>query len=136
MSRWMNDIVKSRGVRNAGVVVALLVVGVVVWRVMAGGARKPPSIFDSPVENVASFLGDAGFKALSIDERMAYLKGLVERFGSMSQSDSVAASAFFAGLTGDAAEAVMNNMRDLGKDILVDGADGYLKCTDDAEREA
>jgi hypothetical protein len=100
------------------------------------GARRPPSIFDSPVDDVTSFLADDDFNALPIDERIKFISDTAKRFQSMSQTDSAVAAAFFAGLSGPASEQMVNNARVLGKDILMQGAAGYQNLKDDKSRAA
>lgn len=116
---------------------SLLVIGMVLWLILGfRGHRQPPSIFDTPVDDVSGYLASADFNALSTQERLAYIQGILNRFGSMNQSDSAVASAFFAGLTAKASEQLMNNARTLGKDILVEGAAGYLAMKTDEKKGA
>lgn len=99
-------------------------------------ARTPPNIFDSPVQNVAGYLAGPHFNSMSVEERMAYIRDLVQRFSDMNQSDSAVLAGFLAGLTGPAREQLTDNARHLVKDILVAAAEEYLSLEDDAERAA
>lgn len=133
--RWTPDI-DSR-FKRAAVAVALLVFiaggAALVWRSLP---TRPPSIFDSPVDDVAAFLAGDDFNDLSIDERLAFLSDTVRRFRGMSQTDSAVAAAFFAGLTGPASEQMINNARVLGKDVLMQGAEEFQKINDPKARAA
>jgi hypothetical protein len=117
-------------------VLIVLVLGGLGWRYFPQIHRKPPNIFDTPVDDVLSYLAREDFAHLSVEERMAFLQGVMKRFAQMSQSESAVASAFFAGLTGPTSERMMNNARVLGKDILVQGAGEFLTKKTQAEREA
>ena len=115
--------------------VALIVIGSAAWMFLSG-ARRPPSIFDSPVDDVTSFLADDSFNALPIDERIKFISDTARRFQSMSQTDSAVAAAFFAGLSGPASEQMVNNARVLGKDILIQGAGEFQRLKDEKSRAA
>jgi hypothetical protein len=138
--RRMNEIfeplkrIERRQAALIGIIAAAVIAGVVAAGMMLNGPRRPPSIFDSPADNLAGYLVSADFNRLSTEERLAFLSGLIERFRGMSQSESAVVAAFFAGLTGPARERLRDNVRHLAKDILVEGADGYLALKTDAER--
>ncbi len=89
--------------------------------------RPPPSIFDSPVDDVFGYLSLSDFSKLPLDERLEFLLSLADRFRNFSQGDSAAAAAFLAGLAGPAREQATQNVRLLAKDILAQGASGYFE---------
>ena len=89
--------------------------------------RPPPSIFDSPVDDVLGYFALDDFSKLPVDERIRFLRDLADRFRGMSQSDSAAMAAFLAGLAGPAREQATQNARLLAKDILAQGADDYFR---------
>jgi len=133
-SRFIS-VFENRRVRVAAALSTLAIAVALAWGLVPHVHRKPPSIFDTPVDGVLSYLGTDDFNKLPLQERLDFLKQVMQRFGSMSQSDSALASAFFAGLTGPANEKLVDNARILGKDILVQGATEYLSLTDDKSRE-
>jgi hypothetical protein len=98
------------------------------------GARKPPSIFDTPIDGVADYLVSEDFSRLSVQERLDFLRDLYERFKGLEQSESAALAGFLAGLSGPAKEQARDNARILAKDILVEGAQGYLALESKADR--
>lgn len=97
-------------------------------------APRPPSIFDSPVDDVLSFFAAENFSELPLQERVNFMRDMLARFGDMEQSDSAVAAAFFAGLTGPAKEQLRDNVRVLARDVLVDAADRYFALDDPAAR--
>lgn len=133
MRSWFRD--RHRMMQGAIALLTLLAL-VLTAVLLMGGARKPPSIFDSPVDDVLSFLAVEEFSKLSLAERMEFIGELFERFGSMNQSDSAVAAAFLAGLAGPAREQLRDNVRVLGRDILVEAADEYFALDDDKARSA
>src|SRR5436190_1437123 len=120
------DPARKRIVRIVMLNVLAITVVLAAWMTVYHGHRPPPNIFDSPVDAVTSYLASRDFNGLSTKDRLDYIQGILKRFHSMSQSDSAAAAAFFAGLTGKANEQLTANARTLGKDILVEGAQQYL----------
>lgn len=98
--------------------------------------RRPPSIFDAPVDNIFGYLSEDEFNALSVDERMGIIRDILARFSGMNQGDSAVASSFLAGLTGPAMERLANNARVLGKDVLLEGASAWSELTTESEQEA
>ncbi len=134
MSRIQQSFQSGR-VRAAAGVVMVLIIGASVWAFFPHIHRKPPSIFDTPVDGVLDYLSTEDFSKLSVKERMEYLSGIVERFKGFSQFESVIASSFFAGLTGPANEKLIDNARLLGKDILVEGAAEFLALKTQDERD-
>jgi len=121
---------------GAGGALAIVAAGLALWWLALSGPRKPPSIFDSPVDDAASFLATRDFSLMPIDVRLDFITGLTQRFKGMSQSDSALVAAFFAGLGAPAREQLRDNVRVLGRDILLEGADGYLALKTDEERAA
>ena len=112
--------------RGASVCAVLLLLGGGVYWWTNVRFRSPPSIFDSPVDDVFGYLSMADFSKLPLEERLAYLLSLADRFRNFSQGDSAAAAAFLAGLAGPAREQATQNVRLLAKDILAQGASGYF----------
>lgn len=92
--------------------------------------RPPPSIFDSPVDDVLGYFALDDFSKLPVDERIRFLRDLADRFRGMSQSDSATMAAFLAGLAGPAREQATQNARVLAKDILAQGADEYFRIAE------
>ncbi len=109
------------------VVVLLLAVGV--WWWMEVRWKPPPSIFDTPVDDVFGYLAMDDFNQLSLEERMKFLLELSERFRGMESSDSAAMAGFFAGVTGPVRKQLTQNARILARDILVQGASGYFESS-------
>lgn len=118
----------------AAMAVAALLVSVGWWW-FAVRWRPPPSIFDSPVDNVLGYFTTPDFNRLSVEERVKYVQEFVSRFRGMNQQDSVMAAAFLAGVTGKVREQLTQNVRILAKDILAQGAESFVSLPD-AERGA
>lgn len=95
--------------------------------------KPPPSIFDTPVDNVLGYLATPDFNKLPMRERMKYISDFVGRFRGMSQQDSVVAAAFLAGVTGKVRAQLTQNVRILAKDIMIEGAGTYVNLPE-AER--
>lgn len=112
---------------------ALLLVATFGWAWLSSRWTPPPSIFDSPVDDVLGYLVTDDFNQLSVDERMRYLGEFASRFRGFEQEESAAAAAFLAGVTGPTREQMRQNARTLAKDVLLEGAEGYF-ATDEAER--
>jgi len=89
--------------------------------------RPPPSIFDSPVDDVLGYFALDDFSQLPVEERIRFLRELADRFRGMSQADSATMAAFLAGLSGPAREQATQNARVLAKDVLAQGADEYFR---------
>ena len=89
--------------------------------------RPPPSIFDTPVDDVLGYLAMDDFSQLPLEERIRFMLEFADRFRGMGQSESASMAAFMAGLTGPAREQATQNARTLAKDILAQGADGYFR---------
>ena len=114
---------------------ALLAVLVTSVWMLGFRVRKPPNIFDAPLDNVMSFFVHEDFNRLSVEERMELLAQFAQRFQSMDQSDSAVLAGFMAGLTGRTREQLMDNARILARDVLKEGAEDYLSLPPD-ERAA
>jgi hypothetical protein len=112
--------------RAAAILAMLLVVSCGVWWWVSIRWRPPPSIFDTPVDDVLGYLALDDFNELSLEKRMNFLLELSNRFRGMESSDSAAMAGFFAGVTGPARKQMTQNVRILARDILVQGASGYF----------
>ena len=105
------------------------------WWWFAVRWRPPPSIFDTPVDNVLGYFTTPDFNRLSVEERVKYVQQFVSRFRGMNQQDSVVAAAFLAGVTGKVREQLTQNVRILAKDILSQGAQRFVNLPE-SERGA
>jgi hypothetical protein len=113
-------------------------IGLVVAGALAGGAywwlevrfRPPPSIFDSPVDDVLGYFALDDFSKLPVEERIRFLMELADRFRAGDQAESALMAAFLAGLSGPAREQATQNARVLAKDILAQGAADYFKVAE------
>jgi hypothetical protein len=105
------------------------------WLWIASRWKSPPSIFDSPVDNVLGYFTTPDFNRLTVEERVRYVQQFVGRFSGMSQQDSVVAAAFLAGVTGKVREQLTQNVRILAKDILAEGAQKFVNLPE-SERGA
>jgi hypothetical protein len=105
---------------------------------LAGGAwawwssrwKPPPSIFDTPVDDVLGYLAIDDFNQLPLEERVRFMIEFANRFRGVEQSESAVMAAFFAGLTVKSKEQLRQNARTLAKDILADGAATYVNLPD------
>ncbi|MDG2021094.1 MAG: hypothetical protein P8J59_04005 [Phycisphaerales bacterium] len=122
---------RERTVATASIatVVGVLLVLIVVWW-MGSRWRPPPSIFDSPVDDVLGYLALDDFNSLSLEERMRYLTEFAGRFQGFAQEESASAAAFLAGITGPTREQMRQNARILVKDVLLEGAEGYFAVSE------
>ncbi len=131
----MTDLVRDRRfLIPTGVGLVIAAVLAVVWLTASLHARQPPSIFDDPVDDVAAYLAGPHFNNLPVEERMAYIKEMLQRFAGMDQSDSAMLSGFLAGLSAPARDQLRDNARVLAKDVLADAAEQYLALDDDDAR--
>ncbi len=92
--------------------------------------HPPPSIFDSPVDDVLGYFSLDDFSKLPVEDRIRFLMELADRFRGGDQAESAVMAAFLAGLTGPAREQATQNARLLAKDILAQGAAAYLALTE------
>lgn len=88
--------------------------------------KPPPSIFDTPVDGVLGYLTVDDFSQLPLEERLDFMLQLADRFRTFEAGDSMAMSAFVAGVTGPARKQAEENLRLLAKDALAKGAEGYF----------
>ncbi len=107
----------------------VLLLSITAWWWFAVRWQPPPSIFDTPVDDVFGYLAMDDFNQLSLEERMKFLLELSQRFRGMESSDSAAMAGFFAGVTGPVRKQLTQNVRILARDILVQGASGYFGAT-------
>lgn len=121
MSRDPSTIVKAC---TALLLVLLCATGIWWWTVVRW--KPPPSIFDSPVDDVLGYLAMDDFNELPLEERMRFLRELSDRFRGMEASESAAMAGFMAGVTGPVREQLTQNVRVLARDILSQGAEGYF----------
>lgn len=132
--RWRLRRVEPRQWALAGLaLLAVSIVAVTVWWWVALRVRRPPSIFDAPVSDTLGFLALKDFSRLPVDERVRFMLDFAQRFRGMDAGESAAAAAFLAGLAGPAREQLRNNVRDLMKDVLAEGAESYMALPE-AER--
>jgi len=133
----LRDVLRDRRrIVQIGAVLLIAIACAVALMMLLGSARRPPSIFDSPVDDVLSFLAVEEFSKLPLNERLEFLAEVIERFSDMDQSDSAVAAAFLAGLAGPAREQLRDNVRVLARDVLVDAADRYFSLDSDDARSA
>ena len=116
------------GTASTVVLVAVVWLG---WIWMASRWSPPPSIFDSPVDDVLGYLTMDDFNQLSVEERLSYLGQFASRFRGLEQEESASMAAFLAGVTGPTREQMRQNARTLAKDVLLEGAEGYFATPDD-----
>ncbi len=129
LSRWLDG--RERTLfGSVGAALAIAGVGAAAWWWASVRFTPPPSIFDSPVDDVLGYLAMDDFSRLSLEERMAYLGDFANRFRGFEQAESAAAAAFLAGVTGDTRETMRQNARMLAKDVLLDGARGYFAAVE------
>jgi hypothetical protein len=134
LMEWLNE---RRGAILRGTAVLLLLAlvggGAYWWAVVRW--KPPPSIFDSPVDDVLGYLAMDDFNELPLEERMRFLRELSDRFRGMEAAESAAMAGFMAGVTGPVREQMTQNARVLARDILWQGADGYFS-TPPGDRDA
>lgn len=133
--RWQLEERKREVLMGAAAIVVAGLVFWLVWWWLVIKWQPPPSIFDSPVEDVLGYLSMDDFSQLPLEERLAFLMEFSDRFRGMDQADSAAMAAFLAGLSGPLREQATDNARTLAKDILVEGAATYVDLPAD-ERAA
>jgi hypothetical protein len=109
---------------GAGLLAAILICVALLWS--AGRTRKPPSIFDTPIDNTLGYLTLKDFSKLPLDERIRFMLEFADRFRGLKPGESAAMAAFLAGLAGPAREQLRDNIKTLAKDVLADGAATYM----------
>ena len=100
------------------------------WAWWSSRWQPPPSIFDTPVDDVLGYLAIDDFNRLPLEERVRFMIDFANRFRGLEQSESAVMAAFMAGLTGKAKEQLRQNARTLAKDILAEGAATYVNLPD------
>ena len=125
----LSELVIERRREVLGSLLIILLCGLVAfllwwWYVIRWQA--PPSIFDSPVQNVLGYLAMDDFSQLPLEERVQFLLEFSDRFRGMEQSESATMAAFLAGISGPVRETATENVRKLAKDILAEGASDYV----------
>jgi hypothetical protein len=133
--QWKLEQRKREVVYTTITIAAVVAVMLFSWWWLVVRWQPPPSIFDSPVEDVLGYLSMDDFSQLPLEQRIAFLVEFSDRFRGMSQADSAAMAAFLAGLSGPVREQATENARVLAKDILVQGAATYVNLPQD-ERAA
>lgn len=127
---------RSALLRGGVVLLAVVLVGGVAWWWFVIRWKPPPSIFDTPVDDVMGYLALDDFNELSLEERLAFIREFTDRFRGLEQSESAVLAGFLAGLTGPARAQLTQNVRVLAKDILAGGAADYLALESEADRAA
>lgn len=124
--RWQLEQRKREVAVGVGGTVLVLVIAFALWWFLVLKWQPPPSIFESPVEDVLGYLSMDDFSQLPLEERVAFLVEFSDRFRGMDQQDSAAMAAFLAGISGPVREQATDNVRILAKDILAEGAETYV----------
>jgi hypothetical protein len=124
--RWQLEQRKREVAVGVGGTVLVLVIAFALWWFLVLKWQPPPSIFESPVEDVLGYLSMDDFSQLPLEERVAFLVEFSDRFRGMDQQDSAAMAAFLAGIAGPVREQATDNVRILAKDILAEGAETYV----------
>ena len=122
--QWIED--RRRGFVAAIAIVAAFGIAAGAWAWWSSRWRPPPSIFDTPVDDVLGYLAIDDFNRLPLEERVRFMIYFANRFRGVEQSESAVMAAFFAGLTVKAKEQLRQNARTLAKDILAEGASTYV----------
>jgi hypothetical protein len=125
LDEWLVEHRKRLGQGLGGLALFALLGGGVYWWVEVR-FRPPPSIFDSPFDDVLGYLSLDDFSKLPLKDRIAFMIELSDRFRGISQDESVVMAGFFAGLTGPTREQLRQNARELARDILAEGAAQYV----------
>lgn len=132
---WRERLLDRRTLAIAGGLLAAIAILLAVLAWWSSRWRPPPSIFDSPVDDVLGYLAIDDFNELPLEDRVEFMIDFANRFRGLEQSESAVMAAFMAGLTGDAREQMIQNARILAKDILAEGASTYVNLPD-AEKDA
>ncbi len=105
------------------------------WAWWSSQWKPPPSIFETPVDDVLGYLAIEDFNRLPLEERVRFMLDFASRFRGLEQSESAVMAAFMAGLTTKSKEQLRQNVRTLAKDVLSEGAETYVNLPP-AERGA
>ena len=93
--RWkLRQVEPKRWMAAACALCAVALVSVAVWWFVALRVRKPPSIFDAPVDDTLGYLALKDFSKLPVDERVRFMLDFAQRFRGMQPGESAAAAAF------------------------------------------
>ena len=125
----LNELLERRRgelLASIGILLACVAVGLFIWWWYVVRWQAPPSIFDSPVSNVLGYLAMDDFSQLPLEERISFLVEFSDRFRGMEQSESATMAAFLAGVSGPVRETATQNVRNLAKDIMAEGAAEYV----------
>lgn len=113
-------------VRWSSLLVVLIGGGLAAW--LALRPTPIPSYADDPMDEVLGFtLLEDDFNKLPVDERLALLKDLIERFKTMGSEDSVLMAQFAAMIEGDLRAKMMKNASKLVLDVWDKFALDYAK---------
>jgi hypothetical protein len=132
LDEWLVEHRKRLGQGLGGLALLAVLGGAVYWWVDVR-FRPPPSIFDSPFDDVLGYLSLDDFSKLPLKDRIAFMIDLSDRFRGLSQDESVVMAGFFAGLTGPTREQLRQNARELARDILAEGAAEYVNLPKDQQ---
>jgi hypothetical protein len=124
LPRWLEERRRTLFAAAGVAVLGLLLTGGLAW--WSSRWKPPPSIFDTPVDDVLGYLAIDDFNRLPLAERVRFMVDFANRFRSLEQSESAVMAAFLAGLAGKAREQLTQNARTLAKDILAEGASAYV----------
>lgn len=106
-----------------GLVIASLIAAFLILR-----PRSKPDYLNDDLDDVLDYtLLTPDFNKLPLNERLALMKQLIERFKGMDGGDSALMAAFAAGLSKTALEQARQNMERLAVDLWDDFADRYTK---------
>ncbi|MDA0802926.1 MAG: hypothetical protein O2819_04120 [Planctomycetota bacterium] len=128
----LSDTLSSRRVQVAMLAVILVAgagTGAFAW--WNTRFQPPPSIFDTPVDGVLSYLTIDDFSQLPLKERLDFMLDLADRFRGLGSGESASMAAFLAGVTGPSRAQLEQNVRLLAKDALVEGAATYYTLPKD-----
>ena len=131
--QWLEE--RRRGFVAAVAILAAFSIAAGAWAWWSSRWKPPPSIFDTPVDDVLGYLAIDDFNRLPLEERVRFMIEFANRFRGLEQSESAVMAAFMAGLTGKAKEQLRQNARTLAKDILAEGAAAYVNLPE-KERDA
>jgi len=115
----------------------LALVGVIAGAAIAWSSLRPvqpPDVFEDPFDDVLAFaLLEKDFNSLPLEERLALVRQIAERFSSLSAGDSAMMAAFAAGIKDEARAQLMRNTRNLMVDLMDKFALEYAAVEGDRE---